>query len=1062
MEDPCDTYKELNDDRRSTAYKLAEGEQGLCDMGLSPDWYRFTSGAGGTMPEFCIRRQQCGTVMPVWMNGSHPTEDQGIVSRQVCSNAHGSSSSSSSQNGPTCCEHSTTIGVKNCGHFFVYYLYPTILCSSSYCAGDKEKCGRGQYSATGYSPCVNVYPEDFGESLPSLSEPEVHGRGFRFHCDVNYTGSHQDPDVTYEVQWMFDGHADPNVPNMVLSAPHQRAYLPGTSLRRHLGTNVGCRVRAYYRNRIAEHRSPWQYSNTYWAGIRLTPKVEVSEKGENRTVTVTSTIPILCDFSQNSSCCLHMAVDINGPKDNTVMPHPCHYSLCKGDWNPNTHTATTNITIVATKDQIRDGTQNLLLAFEQLKTGGGGPYLDVFNGYRVEPSQVTVKDADTHICSWVTDPHFNTFDQQHYDLYIDGDFTIYENTQDSFEVQARTYHCNPTVTCNCAIAIREHSDVIRISICNNVHAAPKVEVARKPLREGTVIQQSTDGDHVMVYLPSGREVKVDRVYGDCLNAYLTLPGSDTDHGRGLCGTPDGRRQNDLTHRNGSEDHSCHDDFCGEPNAFIESWRNFGSTSLFDSVPQDLDKHKEDPRYCQCDDHVHGSPRVNCTTAAAVTHRAQQCGSSYCPDVTQNVPAFLQQGGRWTRRDVEYVDRDEPDPPIYFPAAPAPPVTSNVTWPTPSGITKEQAEMKCQEKIQGSQLFNHCAHHTDNLAFVVSSCVTDVLYGDGYDMVDASASAFTAHCQFEVRQDPRNYDVSPDGTLVIKAQFADVCSANCLRHGRCVKGTCVCEPGFTGDNCQLVAGQKPVLERVRGSPFCDLTQRPCRTIYFDASHFQMGDSFNCKVRTVLPDGSLSPTAAEYKAQYISGDRLACPLPVAIDQSVTVFSVSVTYDGTLYSDDKFVTVYDSTCRACNDSGCVQKSGTCLIDNLCHRNGDYKTDDETKMCNTSASTVQWTTAIRGRFPQMSTPVVTGPNRDFMLTCSIPSTERSPSARYRVTWYANSSTVIGQEVVNGAQPAAEISVYVLPSGTSDLQCKVSSYYAESDVFSPEMSSVIFPWQSA
>ena len=77
---------------------------------------------------------QCGTVVPVWLNGTHPSVADGMVSRQACANFETGSSVVHK-----CCEHSLQIGVKNCKDYYVYYLKATPSCPISYCAG---KCRR--------------------------------------------------------------------------------------------------------------------------------------------------------------------------------------------------------------------------------------------------------------------------------------------------------------------------------------------------------------------------------------------------------------------------------------------------------------------------------------------------------------------------------------------------------------------------------------------------------------------------------------------------------------------------------------------------------------------------------------------------------------------------------------------------------------------------------------------------------------------------------------------------------------------------------------------------------
>ena len=56
-----------------------------------------------------------------WLNGPHPSIDQGEVSRQVCFAWSGKS-----------CYITKTVKVLNCGSFYIYYLYPTT-CSLRYC-----------------------------------------------------------------------------------------------------------------------------------------------------------------------------------------------------------------------------------------------------------------------------------------------------------------------------------------------------------------------------------------------------------------------------------------------------------------------------------------------------------------------------------------------------------------------------------------------------------------------------------------------------------------------------------------------------------------------------------------------------------------------------------------------------------------------------------------------------------------------------------------------------------------------------------------------------------------
>ena len=132
----CSSYRFLNESNRAMGY--FEGISSLCDSGLS-GWYRFSGGAGDQMPESCVPKLRCGTHVPGWLNGSHPSVAAGVVQRQVCftRNSH-------------CCDWSTYISVRNCGGFFVYKLHPPPACSLRY-------CGNGGPSTQGADTFQTLY-----------------------------------------------------------------------------------------------------------------------------------------------------------------------------------------------------------------------------------------------------------------------------------------------------------------------------------------------------------------------------------------------------------------------------------------------------------------------------------------------------------------------------------------------------------------------------------------------------------------------------------------------------------------------------------------------------------------------------------------------------------------------------------------------------------------------------------------------------------------------------------------------------------------------------------------
>ncbi|KAK6466628.1 uromodulin-like [Huso huso] len=121
--DPCQQYNVLDEPWRSTHFPVSSSSDPKCDRDLN-GWYRFLVNESVRMPEACVPEYSCGTHAPMWINGTHPLETDGIVSRQSC----GKWSSS-------CCYFTTTVHIKACpGNYHVYKFQGTPGCNLAYCA----------------------------------------------------------------------------------------------------------------------------------------------------------------------------------------------------------------------------------------------------------------------------------------------------------------------------------------------------------------------------------------------------------------------------------------------------------------------------------------------------------------------------------------------------------------------------------------------------------------------------------------------------------------------------------------------------------------------------------------------------------------------------------------------------------------------------------------------------------------------------------------------------------------------------------------------------------------
>ena len=117
----CNSYI-LNEEIDRSVTHATTGSSHKCDKTLATGWYRFNSTSGFKMPTTCIASNKCNTHATGWLNGTHPSPQEGIVSRTVCFNWSGK-----------CCNWQLVISVRNCGLFYVYNLTKTDTCKLRYC-----------------------------------------------------------------------------------------------------------------------------------------------------------------------------------------------------------------------------------------------------------------------------------------------------------------------------------------------------------------------------------------------------------------------------------------------------------------------------------------------------------------------------------------------------------------------------------------------------------------------------------------------------------------------------------------------------------------------------------------------------------------------------------------------------------------------------------------------------------------------------------------------------------------------------------------------------------------
>ena len=127
-------HKEIDNSRRSVGSQWKLGQTPLCDKDLPQGWYRFKSFVGGQMPTQRVSTNHCGTIAPIWLDGTHPGRNDPVARVKACINIF------ERRRG---CFFSFYVSIKNCaGNFYLYFLRPTSICYTAYCAG-KRVCYLG-------------------------------------------------------------------------------------------------------------------------------------------------------------------------------------------------------------------------------------------------------------------------------------------------------------------------------------------------------------------------------------------------------------------------------------------------------------------------------------------------------------------------------------------------------------------------------------------------------------------------------------------------------------------------------------------------------------------------------------------------------------------------------------------------------------------------------------------------------------------------------------------------------------------------------------------------------
>jgi len=476
------------------------------------------------------------------------------------------------------------------------------------------------------------------------------------------------------------------------------------------------------------------------------------------------------------------------------------------------------------------------------------------------------------------------------------------------------------------VVLRDHNDVIEFNCCNENlyydHTTPiryKVR-SKKRLAPGISIKQQFPGfySRYEVLFPSGVKVTIYRNwYG--LNIILLVP----------------RANNSAT-----ESGLCL--YTGEPNI-----TNFGyrhrlepAQSYFNRLPYPTDDHAV--RY-----------DVPCSCFRKDKKGQPECLSEipvHFPNVmdkTGSVIIIAGGGATGNRKKRELKDSDDLTEEEFeqFKHYVATGTSKRQKRAIPDKLvfTKENATRYCVEKVSNSHIGKLCSKLGVNVQALVNSCSIDLELTGETTFAMSAVSLLVDECGQIVGRNLSSYaneskEEKPELPPFLSDIVEGLCPGDCTSNGLCVNGSCVCDEGYTAEDCSISIYQRPAISMLQGYGLCDRRQRPCRKVTVMGTGFLNSTNMTCHVKEfAVINSSWTPNTTEIRLPGVMTDLVLAEcllpeLPVTpghfheINEGTPAAGllISISNDGDHKSDTTLTFIsYDSACMSCNVSlGCVLK--------------------------------------------------------------------------------------------------------------------------------------------
>ncbi|CAG2249638.1 unnamed protein product [Mytilus edulis] len=923
-------------DKRSKDYLIdLANDQAISDEYLDPGWYRPFSANGNEMPTFPPGKMYCGTINPIWLNGSGPV---------IC--PVGTSSETGVYPG---CSSS----------------YPTTLVTV---AVQAELFEGLSLPIPGYDPTPSVLPV--------------------FRCKLDGVANET---FIYDIYWYINGFKIKLYTNIAMKDMNSTLLKHTDWIDSYkMNMEVQCAIRVRYL--AFSVPGPKQYSANFKAGIFKYDYTVI--EGESITISFKSTVPVGCIASHKNlmvhcdqsfyvfqpkkntnvgSCTNNIAI-----KDIIFKAQFCGIKFGATDWQDEK-----TLEVYGFSDGLYNSGDRS--TYIRLSTSAVSAFNEMWQNVQIPDIKVTVLDKDvsmtSRLCQSVNDPHITTFDGKYYHFMDIGEFVMYRNDKGPYWVHALLTNCGfgwQGSACHCAIAIRSRSSLFVIRTCKSISRTKK-ELLTTPVTKliscddnDLLIDFNQGRNEYKVTLPIGTEIKISVSRWSGFIGTVTVKPSiyDINEAKGLCGVPSVTKDpsDDYTHRyNGP---------VSSDQEFAKSWRitsamtneqlfvdepDFINDDWILNLPNNPPSINNSTTFCTCEDQAGSTDSLddfnilqcNLTESTEFCSSSQQSGNqinSYSTTCTisKRKRRSLDHSSVVRRSTADTDDSDdvtESQPLVFDEDINS---TDVISQTFRNGWTAETAYQTCQEALTTaipSDVYSDVVEvDVENF---IQSCVSDIeVTGDKSFLTD-TINAMATNIMTEISRNESLFIVNTtDGSQTILEQITSkLCINNCSNNGICVSGQCECSNEYIGDDCSKDTSTPPVNISLPAEGLCTTTTRSCKKTNIYGDFLSMEVWYKIRYFKVVDNSKLYSSNWEiYKAQYRNMFMVTVDLGVSRKtrsasgpKMAEGYEITLSNDGTNFGEEVSILIYDDGCVSCNSSM------TCVSLEVCESSKDTAENDE-----------------------------------------------------------------------------------------------------------------------